>query len=1027
MLSSNFSNSLYLFQTLSDTVVRVMVALSAENQPVVLKLNKNKNSSLLKILCLLQQQRRSTFVDFLTSFLFVNGQPLTEYQRILLHTVFTPDAATIAAGCPQNSFFPRVVFLPWKYIPKDKPLEPLSRLSCHIIMEHIADWGFWPLKDGKTNLIEVLWSMKPKNPLPSKISLGKYESENDIMTFQFATELDPKAKSEQDIQKMEPHELKSLVNALCILRIQYLCSLYSLVSCLCYGRNAYCRDFFRVAYNYSIGVIGEHSDSSVAPDMSVAESIIPNFDTLLLGVVEDNMPAAFKSACVQLLHTLYVSNDPWMEQDILPAIVVDKCFPLTDPRDQTTMMPANTHVSAISFDRITFHLNGTSDVALDHDRRVMSFQASIAVEFPLNFSELNGHQYFECQVPDDPALVLNFAIGFAFRYADGDGTQTQTSTNKLIWNSKGSIFGVTSKCKDLRRASIDVETTRRQLPAGTPPPVFASVDVKAPIICHGDIVGCGISALNQFFFTLNQRVFFLYKDESMPTLREDFASFVSPYISAAEVPFSIIIRDIAVTPPSTPPELQSRSRSQSVATYVQSPQHSIISFTISKVLLPQGQKMKSERSRIEKLLEEVQIPLCENDILEQLFTPSGEDAKLMMKSLCKLIESSLRLQIDDSDKAYVTIVKLMKSCVAIFEYLYTTFFQKAYPTLDKQDKDREDARREGSDDEDDSGSDTPPNVTAPGEQMSEDEWKEIFEKGSSTEVLLYACSLLSTLLDLLVKRRIQVFSNYVQDQTDSAISLDASDLLKMVAKDETLKAANVHLRHLEKYLHIACRCPDDVVKSVVLKVLFEHQSFQAGFIRSLIPIIHIHIPTVLYAGNSVSLSDAQCSVANIARSLERVAKQIRLSESNVRSFLADPVFEVRFMEPLLQLWSATEDLISLILPRKEYFDSLHASLINDIESPCQVLFDLASISNWTASQGSSFAATPSSANIILHHMLKTTNVRISLDSVLKKDTQAHAREEMLHLVGAMFVAAEVDQVRDLFFILFFFAQFLYLR
>jgi len=94
------------FQTLSDTVVRVMVALAAENQPVVLKLNKNKNSALSKIICLLREQRRSTFVDFLSSFLFVNGLPMPEYQRILLDTAFLPDVAFIAAGSPPESFFP---------------------------------------------------------------------------------------------------------------------------------------------------------------------------------------------------------------------------------------------------------------------------------------------------------------------------------------------------------------------------------------------------------------------------------------------------------------------------------------------------------------------------------------------------------------------------------------------------------------------------------------------------------------------------------------------------------------------------------------------------------------------------------------------------------------------------------------------------------------------------------------------------------------------------------------------------------
>ena len=188
--SSNFNDSLFLapyfVQTLSDTVVRVMVALAAENQPVVLKLNKNRNSALSKIICLLQEQRRSTFVDFLSSFLFVNGLPMPEYQRILLDTAFLPDVAFIAAGSPQESFFPRVKF--------DSSDE--ARLSCHIIMEHPLDWGVWPLSDGKTNLIDVLLSHKEK-PLPQTISLGKFEFNNDIMTFWFEPGLDPRLKSKK--------------------------------------------------------------------------------------------------------------------------------------------------------------------------------------------------------------------------------------------------------------------------------------------------------------------------------------------------------------------------------------------------------------------------------------------------------------------------------------------------------------------------------------------------------------------------------------------------------------------------------------------------------------------------------------------------------------------------------------------------------------------------------------------------------------------------------------------------------------
>jgi hypothetical protein len=153
------------------------------------------------------------------------------------------------------------------------------------------------------------------------------------------------------------------------------------------------------------------------------------------------------------------------------------------------------------------------------------------------------------------------------------------------------------------------------------------------------------------------------------------------------------------------------------------------------------------------------------------------------------------------------------------------------------------------------------------------------------------------------------------------------------------------------------------------------------------------------------------ALANVARSLERTTKLIRLSESSVRSFLADPVFEVRFIEPLIQLWNATEDLISLIMHLDAYGESLHASLINDMESPCEVLFDRASISKWTGSQGSSFAPTSSSASNLAHKILNSANARISLDDAVKKDAPKDQYDEILHRVGAMFIAAEVDQVR----------------
>lgn len=958
-----------------------MVALSAENQSVVMKSNKSGKSALDKIYRLLNAQRRSTFVDFLSSFLKVNNVPVSEYQRILLKTVFIPDAAAIADGKPQDSFFPRVKFLPWK-------CKDTHRLSCHIMMDSIADWGFWPLKDQKTNLIDELSKMTTgsdnRKLLPSIISLGKFEFQNDIMTYQIPSRLDPSTKSAEDIRKMEDKDRKMLVRSLCILRIQYLCSLYCLVASLCYGRNAVCRKFFLNTYKYSKIISLDGYATWGAPPHTASSCVIPDFNMLVLGVVEDKMPAAFKSACVQLLHSMYVSNDPWTEQDILPHVIVDKCFPQTDSREQGILTPAHTGLGCIMFDKLTADLAGSSHVSVDHSSRSIAFHTlPSTIDFPFNFAELNGHHFFEIQVSSKLESEVGFEIGFMSWDTDG-ASKSSPTTRKLMWNSTGYIVGV-MKCKHF----VEVEPIER---------------VAAPAIRHGDVVGCGISASNQYFFTLNQRVFFLYRDESMHTPN---ATRCSPVISALSTPLSIIVKDIEVAPFNV-------SQSEGSIAVLPPPQHSATSTTISKKLYPLSQQMALDRERINFLLKEVQIPLKENDILENLFRPGCEDAKLMMQSLCKLVEGALRLQIDVSIEGYENIIQLMRSCVSIFEYLSLTFYRQDFPQAEEGEdgeKEQEDAERDGSDaddpvPEDDSSSSS--SASSKSSPIDDSEWLAIFEKGSSTTVLLYACSLLNTLFDLFTKRRIEVFGNFIHNYSEAALSTNADDLLKQIAGEKILEEAKNCMPDLDKFLHVACRCPDDVVKSVVLKLLFEHRSYETTFIRSLIPVIFVD---TLPPANAITKfsSTTQNALATIARSMERVTKQIRLSESSVRSFLEDPSFEPVILEPITQLMFAVEDLMSLILPKKVYLDTLHTFLIKDMASPCELLFDATSLPQWSGAQVSTVDPTPKSARVLAEFLLISESARISLDSVLPTGHNV-IDEDVLHRVGKMFTASEADQV-----------------
>jgi hypothetical protein len=194
----------------------------------------------------------------------------------------------------------------------------------------------------------------------------------------------------------------------------------------------------------------------------------------------------------------------------------------------------------------------------------------------------------------------------------------------------------------------------------------------------------------------------------------------------------------------------------------------------------------------------------------------------------------------------------------------------------------------------------------------------------------------------------------------------------------------------------------------VLKLLFEHQSYETCFIRSLIPVIFVDTQPPANS-NTSTLSGTQNALANIALSMERVTKQIRLSESAVRGFLEDPLFDLSLLEPLSQLLFAVEDLMSLILPQKSYFDSLHTFLIHDMASPCELLFSSASLSRWTGNEDLTVNPTPNSARVLAEHILNCENARFSLDSVLPKSGGV-IDDDVLHRVGTMFIASEVDQV-----------------
>jgi hypothetical protein len=430
-------------------------------------------------------------------------------------------------------------------------------------------------------------------------------------------------------------------------------------------------------------------------------------------------------------------------------------------------------------------------------------------------------------------------------------------------------------------------------------------------------------------------------------------------------------------------------------------------------LYPLSQQMALDRERINFLLKEVQTPLKENDILENLFRSGCEDAKLMMQSLCKLVESALRLQIDDSTEGYKNIIQLMKSCVSIFEYLSLTFYRQDFPQAAEGDDDKvqEEAEREGSDADDLVPEDNSPSSSSAlstSSPMDDKEWFAIFEKGSSTTVLLYACSLLNTLFDLFTKRRIEVFGNFIHNYSEAALSTNADDLLKQIAGESILEEAKNCMPDLEKFLHVACKCPDDVVKSVVLKLLFEHRSYESTFIRSLIPVIFVDTLPPANANTKFS-STTQNALATIARSMERVTKQIRLSESSVRSFLEDPSFEPVILEPITQLMFAVEDLMSLILPKKMYLDTLHTFLIKNMASPCELLFNATSLPQWSGTQGSTVDPTPNSARVLAEFLLISESARISLDSVLPTGHTV-IDEDVLHQVGKMFTASEADQV-----------------
>ena len=264
-------------------------------------------------------------------------------------------------------------------------------------------------------------------------------------------------------------------------------------------------------------------------------------------------------------------------------------------------------------DKLTADLAGSSHVSLDHSSRSIAFHTlPSTIDFPFNFAELNSHHFFEIQVSSKLESEVGFEIGFMSWDTDG-ASKSSPATPKLMWNSTGYIVGV-MKCKHF----AEVEPIER---------------VAAPAIRHGDVVGCGISAWNQYFFTLNQRVFFLYRDESMHTLN---ATRCSPVISSLSTPLSIIVKDIEVAPFNV-------SQSEGSIAVLPPPQHSATSTTISKKLYPLSQQMALDRERINFLLKEVQIPLKENDILENLFRPGCEDAKLMMQSLCKLVEGCTSL------------------------------------------------------------------------------------------------------------------------------------------------------------------------------------------------------------------------------------------------------------------------------------------------------------------------------------------------------------------------------------------------
>ena len=137
----------------------------------------------------------------------------------------------------------------------------------------------------------------------------------------------------------------------------------------------------------------------------------------------------------------------------------------------------------------------------------------------------------------------------------------------------------------------------------------------------------------------------------------------------------------------------------------------------------------------------------------------------------------------------------MRSCVSIFEYLSLTFYRQDFPQAEEGEdgeKEQEDAERDGSDaddpvPEDDSSSSSA--ASSKSSSIDDSEWLAIFEKGSSTTVLRYACSLLNTLFDLFTKRRIEVFGNFIHNDSQAALSMNADDLLKQIAGENILEDA----------------------------------------------------------------------------------------------------------------------------------------------------------------------------------------------------------------------------------------------